>query len=251
MQLDQADASLIIENLNAVRARIARACVSAGRDPDTVRLLLATKTVPAERISVAIRGGASLIGENRAQELIEKAPALDGCGAEKHFIGHVQSNKIRRIAALVSCVQSIDCISTAEKFDRVLEETGRVLDVFIQVNTSGEDSKFGVPPEDALAFTRVVAGFAHLRVRGLMTIGLLSPDPERCRPGLRMLTDLRERIRDAGIENADVTELSMGMSTDLELAIQEGATMVRIGTAVFGRRPTPEGFFWNENAQRS
>lgn len=249
--MDQEDASFIIANLNAVRARIARACVSAGRDPETVRLLLATKTVPPERISVAIRGGADLIGENRAQELIEKAPALDGCGAETHFIGHVQSNKIRRIAALVSCVQSIDRLSTAEKFERVLDETGHTLDVFIQVNTSGEESKFGVLPEEALAFTRAIAGLAHLRVRGLMTIGLLSPDPERCRPGLRMLADLRERIRDAGIENTHVTELSMGMSTDLELAIQEGATIVRVGTAVFGRRPTPEGFFWNENAARS
>lgn len=245
------DSSLIADNLKAVRTRINRACRAAGRSPAEVQLLLATKTVPPERIVNAIGQGARLIGENRAQELIEKAPALTGLEVETHFIGHVQSNKIRRIAELASCVQSIDRISTAEKFDRVLAETGKRLDVFLQVNTSGEDSKFGIAPEQAVDFARQVSRLEHLAVRGVMTIGLLSPDPEACRPGLRRLREVRDHIADAAIPSVDMVELSMGMSTDLELAIEEGATMVRVGTAVFGRRPTPEGFFWNETLDRT
>ncbi|WP_051426502.1 YggS family pyridoxal phosphate-dependent enzyme [Jiangella gansuensis] len=222
-------------NYAAVRARVDDACRAAGRSPDDVRLLLATKTQPAERVAAAIAAGARLIGENRVQELAEKDAALAALPCERHFIGHLQTNKVNQVLRYVSCVQSVDGADLADRLQRRLEALDRTLEVLIQVNTSGETSKFGVAPGEAVELVAAVARRDRLRVRGLMTVGLQSPDADAVRASYRALRQARDRARDAvGLE---LPVLSMGMSGDLESAVAEGATMVRVGSAVFGPRP--------------
>jgi len=234
------------DRIRAVGDRIARACTACGRNPADVTLMLATKTQPPERILEAVAGGVVVIGENRVQELVEKAPALDGYNVERHLIGHLQSNKAGKALDHVTCVQSIDRVSIAEKLDRLCGDRGRVLDVFLQFNTSGEASKFGMDPAEAVRFARSVARLSNLRIRGLMTVGLLAPQPVQSRESLARLRLLRDEINDAEIETVDLQHLSMGMSSDLEIAIEEGSTMVRIGTDIFGKRDQPAGTFWPE-----
>lgn len=233
------DAVAIERSLAATRERISDACALAGRDEGSVRLLLATKTVPPERIRVAIEAGADLVGENRVQEVRPKYEALRDLDYERHFIGHLQSNKVNALVPYVSCIESLDRLSLADRLQKRLERDGETMQVLLQVNTSGEESKFGVAPEDALDFAREVARRDALEIRGLMTIGLFAEDPEATRPSLRLLREVAERIRDASVPRVEMTELSMGMSSDLEVAVEEGATIVRVGSAVFGARPNP------------
>lgn len=225
-------------NLAAVRERVDGAGVAAGRSPGEVELLLATKTQPAASIAAAVAAGARLVGENRVQELAEKDAELtalvDGLPWERHFIGHLQSNKVNQVLRYVSCVQSVDGVELADRLQRRLETLDRTLDVLVQVNTSGEASKFGVDPAEAVAVVAQVAGRDRLRVRGLMTIGLQSPDDAAVRASYRALRELRDRAADA--VGSELPVLSMGMSGDLEAAVAEGATMVRVGSAVFGAR---------------
>ena len=167
----------IIHNLQHVQARIDKACQAVGRDPKEVKLLLATKTVTPERIQQALAAGYTLIAENKVQELKEKYEALKATPHTNHFIGHLQTNKIKDILKYdVSCVESLDRYDLAEKLHQKLSQAGREMDVFIQVNTSGEESKFGVAPEEALALTQQVAQLPTLPIRGLMTIGLFSAE---------------------------------------------------------------------------
>lgn len=227
--------SNIRANLAAVRERVEAACKAAGRAPDEVELLLATKTQPAARIAEAIAAGARLIGENRVQELAEKDAELAGLPCERHFIGHLQSNKVNQVLRYVACVQTVDGAELADRLQRRLETLDRTLDVLVQVNTSGEATKSGVTPADAVAVVQEVAARDRLRVRGLMTVGLQSPDEAAVRASYRALRELRDRAAD--VIGAGLPVLSMGMSGDLEAAVAEGATMVRIGSAVFGQRP--------------
>jgi PLP dependent protein len=226
-------------DLAAVRERVDGACVAAGRAPGEVELLLATKTQPASRIAAAVAAGARLIGENRVQELAEKDAELTalagGLPFERHFIGHLQSNKVNQVLRYVTCVQSVDGVELADRLQRRLEALDRTLDVLVQVNTSGEDSKFGVDPAAAVAVVREVAGRDRLRARGLMTVGLQSPDEAAVRVSYRALRELRDAAAD--VIGAELPVLSMGMSGDLEAAVAEGATLVRVGSAVFGARP--------------
>ncbi|MFM9077253.1 MAG: YggS family pyridoxal phosphate-dependent enzyme [Solirubrobacterales bacterium] len=233
------EAELIRTRLAGVEQRIAEAALAAGRDPGEVRLLLATKTVSPERIRVAIEAGADLVGENRVQEVRPKYEALADLEYERHFIGHLQSNKVNALVPYVSCIESLDRPSLADRLQKRLEREGETMEVLIQVNTSGEESKFGIDPDDAVGFAREVAQRDALRVRGLMTIGLFTEDHEVARPSLAALRETAERIREDGIDGVEMAELSMGMSGDLEVAIAEGATIVRVGSAVFGDRPTP------------
>lgn len=223
----------IAANLAAVRDRVSRACTAAGRQPDEVAILLATKTVPAERIAAAVAAGARLIGENRVQELVAKADGLAGLPVERHFIGHLQSNKVNQALRYITCLQTLDSLDLADKLQRRLEATDASLDVFVQVNVSGEESKYGIEPGEASRFAAELVHRDRLALRGLMTIGAPGSD-EVAAPGFRRLRQLRDHLRDAG---HDVETLSMGMSGDLDVAIREGSTMVRVGSAVFGARP--------------
>lgn len=223
--------------LDAVRARIAAAERSAGRPAGSVRLLLATKTVPAPLVRAAIAAGVDLIGENRVQELVAKGPALAGLPVEVHLIGHLQGNKANAALRWASCVQSVDCLEIAARLATRSADAGRVLDVLVQVNVSHEPTKFGVPPDAAPDVAAQVAALAGLRLRGFMTIGARSPDAGVVRAGYARLRAVRDAVVASGAPGtADATSLSMGMSGDLEQAIAEGATIVRIGTAVFGAR---------------
>lgn len=241
------DTTSLLMNLKSVLRRMEQACLQANRNPESVRLLLATKTVSADRIKKALHAGQLLIGENKVQEIKEKYDALKDTPHELHFIGHLQTNKIKDILNYgVTCVQSLDRLDLAEKLHRRLRDTGRSLDVFIQVNTSGEASKFGVAPEEALALTESVAQLSTLRIRGLMTIGLFSAETEKVRVCFKSLKAVQEEIIAANIPGVVPKELSMGMSGDLETAIAEGATLIRVGSAIFGQRIYPDSFYWNE-----
>lgn len=231
------DPELIRSNINGVKARIAAACEATGRRPDSVRLLLATKTQPPEAVRVAIEAGETLVAENRVQEVRPKYEALEDLDFERHFIGHLQSNKINALLPYVSCIQTLDRMSLANKLQKKLEAEGRQIEVLLQANTSGEDSKSGVAPEDLPAFAEEVSRLDALKVRGLMTIGLFTEDLELARPSLARLRELTDQVAQMGLEGLEMKELSMGMSGDLEVAIEEGSTIVRVGSAIFGTRP--------------
>ena len=227
----------IAERLSGVRQRVADAARAAGRDPAEVRILLATKTMPAAVILQAFAVGGTLIGENRVQEVLAKADALAPVPHETHFIGHLQSNKVNQVLAHISCLQTLDSAALADRLQARLAVLGRGLDVLIQVNVSGEASKSGVPPAEVAGLVAAVARHSRLTLRGFMTIGLNSPDRAEVRRGYAELAAIRDRAVGAGWPGADAaTELSMGMSGDYPDAVAEGATIVRLGSAVFGPR---------------
>lgn len=238
----------IAENIAVIQGRIEKACNASGRDPGEVKLLLATKTVSAERIKIAFSAGVTLIAENKVQELKEKFEALKDSPHTKHFIGHLQTNKIKDLLKCeVACIESLDRLDLAEKLQQRLEFEDKTIEALIQVNTSFEESKFGVSPEDAVELVKQVSQFDRIKIKGLMTIGLFSDEIERVRKCFRLLKDIQQQIIDLEIPNVEMNELSMGMSGDLEAAIEDGATIVRVGTAIFGERIYSDSYYWNEN----
>lgn len=240
----------LLHNLEIINQRIKNACEKAGRNADEVKLLLATKTVSAERIKLALENGETLIAENKVQELKEKYEDLKDIPHENHFIGHLQTNKIKDILKYdVRCVQSLDRLDLAEKLHQRLVMEGKTMDVLIQVNTSHEESKFGIHPDFAIDLVKKVSEFDTLKIKGLMTIGLFSAETEKVRTCFKILKNLQQEIIQQNIPNVEMKELSMGMSSDLETAIEEGSTIVRVGTAVFGARIYPDSYYWNENSK--
>lgn len=237
----------IIHNLNVILKRIENACINAGRNPKEVKLLMATKTVSADRIKIALQTGQTLIAENKVQEVKEKYEDLKNIPHTSHFIGHLQTNKIKDILKYgVQCVQSVDRLDLAEKLHQKLLAEEREMDILVQVNTSNEESKFGVSPENTLDLVKKISTLSTLKIKGLMTIGLFSSDEERVRTCFQLLKRLQQKITNLNLPNVEMKELSMGMSGDLEIAIQEGATIVRVGTAIFGERIYPDSYYWNE-----
>lgn len=236
----------IIHNINIIRKRIDNACLRANRNKKDVRLLLATKTVDSDRINFALEQGESLIGENKVQELKQKCNAVQHLNPEVHFIGHLQTNKVKEVIKWASCIESLDRISLAEKLHQRLLFEEKEIDVYIQVNTSFEESKFGVAPDDAIQLIKEVAKFQNIHIKGLMTIGLLSSDSNEVRKCFQLLRQLQKEVIALNIPNVAMNELSMGMSGDLEIAIEEGATIIRVGTAIFGERLYPDSYYWDE-----
>ena len=237
----------ILHNLAVINERIRKACEKSGRNTDEVKLLLATKTVSADRIKIALENGYPLIAENKVQELKEKYEDLKDILHENHFIGHLQTNKVKDILKYdVTSVQSLDRLDLAEKLHQRLSAENKSIDVLIQVNTSGEESKFGIAPNEAIELTKNVSRFPTLRIKGLMTIGLFSAETDKVRECFKILKNLQQDIIRENIPNVQMKELSMGMSGDLETAIEEGATIVRVGTAVFGPRIYPDSYYWDE-----
>ncbi|MPV90192.1 YggS family pyridoxal phosphate-dependent enzyme [Georgenia ruanii] len=234
----------IASRLGEVRRRIEAAADGAGRDAREVRLLLAVKTQPVEAIRAALDAGADLLGHNRAQELVATGPGLAEPGVPAHamhFIGHLQSNKVNQVLRWATCVESVDSPRLAERLDQaVARAEGGPLDVLVQVNTSGEATKAGVEPEHAADLALAVGRLPHLRLRGFMTIGANTRDAAVVRASYDRLAAVRADVLGSGAAGtAEATELSMGMSGDLEIAVTAGATIVRVGTAVFGARPAP------------
>ena len=239
------DSAQLAANLAAIRARIDAACRAAGRDPATVRLLPVSKTVDEARLRQAYAIGMREFGENKVQEAMGKWEAMSDLPELRWaLIGHLQTNKAKYAARFASEFQALDSLRVAQALDAQLQKHGRALDVLLQVNTSGEASKFGLSPEDVPAFVRELPAFSSLRVRGLMTLALFSDDAALVRPCFVRLRELRDRLRQDAPDGIAMDELSMGMSGDFELAIAEGATTVRVGTAIFGHRPTPDSAYW-------
>ena len=238
----------IIDNIAQIRTRIREAALGVDRNPEEIKLLLATKTVSAENIKIALEAGETLIGENKAQELKSKYNDLLEVFHQKHFIGHLQTNKIKELLRYdVNCIQSIDRLDLTEKLQNRLEFEEKEMDVFIQVNTSNEKSKFGIEPDRAIELTKQVAEFPNIHIKGLMTIGLFSAEEEKVRVCFKMLKDIQQQIAALNLPGVAMDELSMGMSHDLEFAIEEGSTMVRVGTAIFGKRIYADSYYWNQN----
>jgi pyridoxal phosphate enzyme (YggS family) len=225
--------NFIAQNLAEVRAAIAAAAHRADRDPAAVRLVAVSKTVDLERIRAAIAAGQDLFGENYLQEAKAKIDAL-GRQVSWHLVGHLQTNKAKGAVALFDLLHAVDRGKLARALEAAAARLGKIQDVLIQVNQGGEETKFGVAPEAAPDLLQEVTRLPHLRVLGLMTMPPWFSDPEEVRPYFRALQELRDRLRD--LSGLPLPELSMGMSGDYVVAVEEGATLVRVGTAIFGRR---------------
>lgn len=230
--------------LRDVQQRMAAASERVGRQPGDVRLLPVSKSVSAERLQPAIAAGCRKFGENRVQEGLEKATALRGLGLRWSIIGHLQSNKAKHVARFAHELQSLDSLKLARLLDRHLQSQGRTLDVFVQVDSTEEGARYGLPPEEVPAFVNALEPFETLRLRGLMTLALFSAEDRRVRACFGRMRALRERLQQGGSDPERYAELSMGMSGDFEAAIEEGATVVRIGQALFGPRPLPDSHYW-------
>lgn len=229
-------------NLREVGERIEAALQRSGREPGEVRLLPVSKTVDEDRLRLAAAAGCKMFGENKVQEAKRKWRNLSDLDVQWSVIGHLQTNKAKDVAEFAAEFQALDNARAAEALDRRLQALGRSLDVFVQVNTSDEESKYGLAPDDVLTFLRTLPNYSALRVRGLMTIAVLSSDVERVRPCFALLRKLRDDARQLDLVGPG--ELSMGMSGDYEVAIEEGATCVRVGQAIFGARATPDSHYW-------
>ena len=229
--------SSIADNLADVKERMASAARKSGREPDAVRLVAVSKTVPAERIEVGGLEGC-VLGENKVQEARDKIEALGTESYHWHFIGHLQRNKVKYISGLFELIHSVDNSELAEDIHRYSLKHDVVTPVLIQVNVSGESSKSGVPSSKLEELLDMLISLNGISVRGLMTIPPFDPDPEKSRKHFAALRNLRDRMKKVNIENVIMDELSMGMSNDFEVAIEEGATWVRVGSAIFGDRAT-------------
>lgn len=232
-------------NVQEIHSRIRAACARSGRDPDTVRLLPVSKTVDEARIRMAYEAGCRILGENKVQEAFGKWEAMQDL-KDLHWavIGHLQTNKARFVARFAREFHALDRLRTAEALDRRLQAEGRSLDVFVQVNTSGESSKFGLAPDEVMEFARALPAYTALKVRGLMTLALFSSDEAHVRPCFVLLRELLGQLQQDAPQGGDFAELSMGMSGDFEWAIEEGATTIRVGQAIFGARDLPDSHYW-------
>jgi len=228
-------------NLKAVRERIAAACARSGRAAEEVRLMPVTKTVPAHILRLAYAAGVRDVGENKVQEARDKHALLRDLPIRWNIIGHLQTNKAKYLARFASEFQALDSVKLADALNRRLEAERRDLDVFVQVNTSAEPSKFGLQPDELAPFVDRLPDYPRLKPRGLMTLAIFSGEAERVRACFRLLRSLRDR---AVAINPHLTGLSMGMSGDFEMAIEEGATVVRVGQAIFGVRPGSDAHYW-------
>ncbi len=231
------------QNVETIEARIEAARLRSPHG-QLVRLLPVSKTVPEERLRLAVQAGCHRLGENKVQEAHRKWQAMADLDVEWVVIGHLQTNKAKLVAEFASEFQALDSLRVAEALDRRLQALGRGLDVLVQVNTSGEESKFGLAPHEVEAFLAEMGAFGALRVRGLMTLAAFTDDTQRVRDCFVTLRTLRDRLRQSAPTGVVLDELSMGMSGDFEMAVEEGATVVRVGQAIFGARALPDSHYW-------
>ncbi len=225
----------IESNLEKVKERIAQAALRAGRSPDDIQLVAVSKTMSAETVRRAIEAGVSILGENYLQEARKKIEEI-GHAVRWDFIGHLQSNKAKYVVDLFDIIQSVDRLSLAQEINRLALKKGKTVKVLLQVNISGEEAKSGIDPAGAATLVRETLNLSNLSVQGLMTMPPFFDDPEEARPYFVALRELRDTLRKEHGEYIALKELSMGMSADFEIAIEEGSTIVRVGTAIFGER---------------
>lgn len=240
---------LVEENLRTVRQQMELACQASGRKIEDVKLLLATKTVPLEKLQMAIQAGETLFGENKAQELRDKFPLMQQFNqVEWHFIGHLQTNKVKDVVKYVTLIHSVDRLKLGQALNQQLAKENKTMDILVQINTSYEESKFGASPETALELVEQLSQFDTLNVKGLMTIGKLNATNDETRHCFQLLKSIQTQVREKKFPRVEMDILSMGMSGDFKVAIEEGATIIRVGTSVFGQRYLPDSYYWNENA---
>jgi pyridoxal phosphate enzyme (YggS family) len=224
------------QQLEQIKERIRLAAESCSRDPDTIRLVAVSKTVPVERVKEAIEAGATILGENYVQEAQEKFEALIHYPVSWHFIGHLQSNKAKYAVRLFDLIHSVDSLKLARALDKAAKNTDKIQAILVQVNISGEETKSGISAAEVPELLAQISRLENLSVKGLMTMPPYFYQPEKVRPFFAALRELRDQLWEKPLPNVAMHELSMGMSGDFEVAIEEGATLVRIGTAIFGER---------------
>ena len=237
---DRPRADSIAANADNVRRRLAQAAARVGRDPASVRIVTVSKKFPLSHVRAAAAAGLEDLGENRVQEALEKIEASPDLRVRWHLIGHLQSNKARRAASSFAWIHSIDSTDLLTRLDHAAGDAGTAPILLVQINLGGEAQKSGATASDARFIFEAAARCEHVRVRGLMTLPPWSEDPEAARPFFRDLRQLRDELLREGVDSAMLPELSMGMSRDLEVAVEEGATIIRAGTALFGPRPRVE-----------
>ncbi len=226
----------INNNLNNIKKRIEDAAIRAKRDPKKIRLVAASKTVPVDLIREAVAAGHSLFGENYIQEARSKIESIGRNNISWHFIGHLQTNKAKYAVRLFDMIHSVDSLNLARELDKRAKKENKVLPILVQVNIAEEATKYGAGTDEVISLVRKISPLENLSLRGLMTMPPYFNEPEKVRPYFRELKNIQVRIQEEGIPNIRMDELSMGMTGDFETAIEEGATMVRIGTAIFGAR---------------
>jgi len=220
------------ENIEKIREKIRMVSELVGRDYQEITLVAVTKTVEVDKIEEAIASGVNIIGESRVQEAKEKYGKV-GNKAIWHLVGHLQRNKAKDAVKIFDLIQSVDSVRLAKEIDRQAKKIGKIQKILIEVNVSGEESKYGLNPEEIIPFLKEISGLPNIKVEGLMTMVPLYENPGDCRPHFRKLKELIEEVKDENIKNVEMVYLSMGMSNDFEVAIEEGSNMVRIGRAIF------------------
>jgi len=227
---------MVAENIKNIRERINRACFRCGRKPEEVTLVAVTKTFGSDMMKEAVDAGQLDFGENYVQELNEKRDELRNLNVRWHFIGHLQTNKVKYIAEYVHLVQTVDNVRVAEEIQKRAQAHGRIIDILVEVHTTTEETKSGVSPRKTLDLVKQISPFKNVRMQGLLTMGPFSDDPNDSRPSFQQLVHVQKRIEQEGIPGVSAKQLSMGMTHDFEVGIEEGATIVRLGTAIFGKR---------------
>ncbi|MCJ7459400.1 MAG: YggS family pyridoxal phosphate-dependent enzyme [candidate division Zixibacteria bacterium] len=227
--------STIAENLKRLEERIEKVALKSGRKGEDITLVAVTKNVEPERINQGIDAGIKIIGENRIQEAEEKFKFITR-DVEKHLVGHLQTNKVKKAIELFDLIQSVDSLHLAQEISKRGNDKGKIAEVLIEVNTSGESSKYGIKPEEVSNLVEQISELGNVKIKGLMTVGLLTEELEKVRPCFVKLRNLFESLKSLKKENVEMRYLSMGMSSDFELAVEEGASMIRVGTAIFGPR---------------
>ncbi len=227
--------SSIEENIQSIRKKINDACIRAGRNPDEVTLIAVSKTKPVNAVREAMKSGQRVFGENKVQELRTKTSEITE-DLSWHMIGHLQLNKVKYLPGMVDMIHSVDSIALAEQIEKEAAKKDTIMDILCEVNVADEDSKFGLKPSETADFIKTIAPFQHIRVKGLMTVAPATDNPEENRIYFHNLRKLMVDINEKNIDNILLSELSMGMTGDFEIAVEEGATFVRVGTAIFGER---------------
>ena len=224
---------IIKNNLKIINVKIKKAALKASRNPEKIKLVAVTKAAAIEQIKEAINAGVKIIGENKVQEAKEKYQILSA-DIEWHLVGHLQTNKVKYAVEIFDLIHSVDSIKLAKEIDRRSLQFGKITNVLIEVNISGEKTKYGIKPEEVVTFLKEISEFPRVWIRGLMTIAPIVEDKEKARPYFRKLRELSKEIKSKNIKNVKMDYLSMGMTEDFEIAIEEGANMVRIGRGIFG-----------------
>ncbi|MBC2695160.1 MAG: YggS family pyridoxal phosphate-dependent enzyme [Desulfobacteraceae bacterium] len=230
------ESEVINKRLSNVKERIKKAAIDCGRDPDTVHLVAVSKTIPEDAVRETIKAGVDILGENYIQEARDKINALSSHRVSWHFIGHLQSNKAKYAVKLFEMIHTVDSLKLAHELNKQAKKINKIQKILIQVNISMESTKSGIYEENAQKLIKEISLFENLSIKGLMTMPPFFNNPEKVRPYFSALRNLRDKIRNEAIKNVKMQELSMGMTGDFEVAIKEGATLVRIGTAIFGKR---------------